>query len=621
MLTFTIAVFMKAYICCTIVAILLVFNDLLAQDFLFRGCYETCLDSSQFSDKLKTLRAQVADLSYRGFTTMWLPTVKPKEMPGFEEFINILRKAGIQPMMDLKIPNADVVFQLMPLSAQLSNDFQIKSFRIFSEETPQPVVIANFLNEYYKKNNDPGLVYADIPTLRTTEQYVQWINKVLQNLPPESRQSIFPRVYDYPLRESLRQACTEHDYDVRNIYTSSLRDATALIGYNVVTGVNHDFFVNNNKEQGDADDFIENPLLAYAYLLTNNQIGLPEIFYIDYFGSKSDAKNAIQRPPLKNEIDQLLKAHREYIVNSTEIEYLNRKDTDKESIYLSANDGADASRALIFQLDGTNTPAGKASKKARDVIVAINFSNVPLKVIQQVNLSNVRTGDVFTDILGRSATNSTRVQTQGDLNLSDAIYLELPPHSYSIWVQGEAAPLTLGFLQLAVQSFDDFVELTWETADEKDIKHYEIEKSVNGSDFRSISNLQPLGEAGAAYLYTDEERLHEEDVAYRIKTMLKNGTAQYSTVQTLKPEVQGLSFEILNHPKAGVKTLKIKSSQAQVGKVTVFNAEGKQVLLFNCAIKKGISLNQVDLSNFPKGIYLLNVDTKNKAWTKKIMNH
>lgn len=611
---------MKAYITCTAIFISLIINTLPAQDFIFRGCYETCLDSSNLPDRIKKLRDQVADLSYRGFTTMWLPPINPKEVSDLEELIKALRKNGMQPIVDLTIPDGDAFFQLMPLSAQLKNDFQIKNFRIVSEETPQPVVIANFLNEYYNKNENPGLVYADIPTLQTTEQYTQWINKVLQNLHVDSRQNILPRVYDYPLREALRQACSAQDYDVRDIYTSSLRDATALIGYNVVTGVNKESFFNKNNEPDDADDFIENPLLAYAYLLTNNQIGLPEIFYTDYFGLKTDHRTDAQRQPLKNEIDQLLKAHREYIVNSTEIEYLNRKDTDKESIYLSANDGADASRVLLFQLDGTHTPASKASKKTRDVIVAINFSDATLKVIQQVNLSNVRTGDVFTDVLGRSAESSTRVQARGDLNLPNAIYLELPPRSYSIWVQGEASTVSAERLSLAIQAFDDFVELTWEAPSETDIKHYEIEKSINGSAFQRIASVNPLSEAGAAYLYTDEVRLVEDEFAYRVKTVYKNGTTLYSMVQELKPLLQGLSFELLDNAKPGVKTLKIKSNQQCEGKIAVFNAAGKQVLVFTQLIKKGISLAQVDLSALPKGIYLLNINTKDKVWTKKIIN-
>lgn len=590
-----------------------------AQNFILRGCHDACADSTTADQWIKILQTQAPDLSYRGFTHVWLPKVNTETKPAFLELTKNLRKAGIQAIMDLSINNGDAVFQLTPLSVQLNNDFQIKNFRIVSKEAPKPVVVANFLNEYYKENANPGLVFTDIIT-QDPNYLAQWVNDVLQNLPPESRQTILPRVYDYPLREALRRACSEADYDVRDIYTNSLRDSTALIGYNIITGVNNEHFINKNNKTGDADDMIQNPLLAYAYLLTNNQIGLPEIFDIDYYGSKIENKYYTDQLALKAEIDQLIKAHREYIYNATEIEYLNRIDTDKESVYLSAKDGADASRALIFQLDGTNTPAGKVNKKPRDVIIAINFADVPLKVIHQVNMSNVREGDIFTDVLGRSAESSTHVQMHGDIAIANAVYLELPARSYSIWVQGEAAPLGSGLIQLTAQTFEDFVELTWEAPAEADIKQYEVEKSINGSPFRRIFSLAPLGEAGANYLHTDEARLPEDEVAYRIKAIFKNGTVQYSSVQELKPLVNGISFELLEYTKPGIKTLKIRSNQQTEGKITVFNAGGKQVLHFTQAIKKGVSLAQIDISTLPKGIYFVNIYTKNKEWSKKVIN-
>lgn len=232
---------------------------------------------------MKTLRAQAPDLAYRGFTYIWLPKAKTEERAEFADVVQFLRKTGIQPMMDLNIPNGGAIFQLMPLSEQLRNDFQIKSFRIVSEETPKPVIVANFLNEYYKQNPDPALVYADIPTLQQPEQFARWVKDVIENLPEETRQNILPRVYDYPLREALRRACTDPTFDVRAIYNNSLRDSTGLIGYNIITGVNKAQFYNADGKPNTADDLIQNPLLAYAYILANNQIGLPEIFLCRLF--------------------------------------------------------------------------------------------------------------------------------------------------------------------------------------------------------------------------------------------------------------------------------------------------------------------------------------------------
>lgn len=604
----------------TLAALLLGSGILQAQDFLLRGCYGACADSANAGNWIKKLREQAPDLAYRGFTYVWLPALESNEKTAYTDLIKTLRKSGLEPTMDLMIPNGAIMFQLLPLADQLRTDFQIKSFRIRSEEMPKPVILANFLKEYYKQNPTPALVFTNISNPKTPQQLAAWVNDVSKNLPEETRKNILPRVYDYPLREALRRAITEPAFDVRDIYTNSIRDATTLIGYNLVTGVNGSPFDNKNGKPGDADDRIENPLLAYAYLLTNNQIGLLEIFYADYFGKESGHTLYADKQPLKKEVDQLIKVHREFIFGSTEVEYLNDVKTEKQNIYQSATEGADAARALIFQLDGTQTPAGKAGKGPREVLVAINFAEATLKVIQEVNMSNLHTGDIFTDVLGRSATASVTIEDKKEFGIPNAVYLEVPPHSYSVWVKGETTPVLPEAIGLNAEALDDFVELTWETSVETDVKGYEVEKSINGSTFKKISWIPALGEAGAEYLYTDEERLPGEEVAYRVKTVYKNGKTNYSSIQELKPSVTTLSFELVESAKPGVKTLKIRSDQPGEGKIDIFNAEGKSVLAFTHPIKKGVSLAQIDLTALPKGIYLLNITTKDKVWTKKIVN-
>lgn len=610
---------MKAIIFCTILAVLLLEQGVLqAQDFLLRGCYGTCSDST--NNWMKKLREQAPDLAYRGFTYVWLPKVAPAEKTAFAETVKTLRKAGLEPLMDLTIPNGATIFQMLPLSEQLRNNFQIRSFRIHSEETPKPVIIANFLSEYYKQNPDANLVFTDILTLETPQKLASWVNDVNKNLPEEIQEVILPRIYDYPLREALRRAITDPAFDVRELYNSGVRDATSLLGYNVITGVNGEQFDNKNEKPSDSDDRIEDPLLAYAYLLTNNQLGLPEIYYADYFGKESGNKAYHDKSPLKREIDQLIKAHREFIFGSTDVFYLNDLKTEKQSIYQSAVEGADAARALIFQVDGKQTPAGRAGKGSRDVLVAINFAEVPLKVIQEVNMSNLQIGDEFTDILGRSAEARVEVQDNAEFNIPNAVYLEVPPRSYSIWVRGAASLVTSETIELAAEAFDDFVELTWETPVETAIKGYEVEKSINGSAFAKIAWIPILGEAGADYLFTDEDRLPGEEIAYRVKTVYKNGTIAYSSVSDLKPEVKALTFELVENIKPSVKTIKIRSNQKGDGRFTIFNSEGKSMMAFSQAIKRGVSLAQIDLTSLPKGIYLLNIEVNDKVWTKKIIN-
>lgn len=604
---------MKTIICLIILLSWLRAIPLYAQDFLLQGAYNIAQDTTANANWIKKYKEQASDLAFRGFTYIGLPRAASLQQASFTSLVKILQQAGIQPIMDLTIPVEATIFPVLPSSQPLRNDFQIKNFHITSEREPKPVIIANFLKEYYINNNNVGLVFTSLPEPQTPAKLADWVNKVRGNLPEEIRPNIQPRIYDYPLRKILQRACEDANYDVRSVYTSSVRDATSLSGYNVVTGINNDYFLSSNE-------LVAQPLLAYAYLLTNNQIGLPEVFYGDYYGKESGYDALKEKSPLKAEIDQLIKAHQAFIYNSTEIEYLNSSDTDKKSFYPLVPGGADARRVLIFQLDGTNTTAGRAGKGHRDVIVAINFSAKPLKVIQEINMSNVMSGTIFTDILSRSTSLTLKVEDNSLYDIPNAVMIELPAQSYSIWVQGEAPPVTPSSFALQAQALEDFVELTWEVPSESDVKGYEVEKSVNGSNFNKIAWIKALGEAGAAYLYTDEARFPTDEVVYRIKALYKNNEPIYSSLQEIKPLLQEMNFEIIEDVKSDIKTIKFKSNLSEAGRVVVFNAEGKEVLQFNHTIKKGVSLAQLDLTALPKGIYLVNVISKSKNWAKKVIN-
>src|ERR1035438_1167288 len=83
--------------------------------------------------------------------------------------------------------------------------------------------------------------------------------------------------------------------------------------FNVVTFVgNHDF--------RDPGQYIQNdPILAYAYILSNNQIGVPTVFYPDYYYVPGFTNTG-----LKNQIDKLMLVHKNYIYGSTARDYLTR---------------------------------------------------------------------------------------------------------------------------------------------------------------------------------------------------------------------------------------------------------------------------------------------------------
>lgn len=234
-----------------------------------------------------------------------------------------------------------------------------------------------------------------------------WIDAVLASMDADTKSAISPRVFDFPLRNSLKQACDAFGYDVRNVFNESTHDKAGVSGYDLITFVeNHDF--------AHANEVVENnPELAYAYILTNNQLGIPCVFETDYYGLPTDTANNIRA-----EITGLMKAHQRYIYGSNWVNYLSKFGSSYPGNYISGF----PSTSMVYQLSGVD--ATKA------IVVAINFAGDTLKLDQSLDMTRLFQGDTLTDLFSISP------YPYAIVNAANKIYMQVPPRSFGIWVQG-----------------------------------------------------------------------------------------------------------------------------------------------------------------------------------------
>jgi len=172
----------------------------------------------------------------------------------------------------------------------------------------------------------------------------------------------------------------------------------------------------------DGNQPVENtPILSYACTLTTNRIGLPSVSYFDDYNLG-----------LKNQIDELVSIHKSCIFGASQRDYLSRIGRPYHQNFSSGF----YSNTLLYQL------SGMASNK--DVIVAINFANVPLTVTHGVNATgmNLAIGDRLFDLTGNNADDFVDVV---DVNGNGAISINIPARSYTVFRQinaGESDPPT-----------------------------------------------------------------------------------------------------------------------------------------------------------------------------------
>ncbi|HRI26479.1 MAG TPA: alpha-amylase family glycosyl hydrolase [Chitinophagales bacterium] len=309
----------------------------------------------------------------------------------------------------------------------LWDDVGIRGLRLDAVKHFPPSYVGELMNRMHAAGRTPNMVVGEFfdgnPGLLNN-----WITQVYANMNPAAANAIKVRLFDFNLRQALKDACDAFGYDVRNVFNSGMVRAAGSSPFNVVT------FANNHDYRDPGQPIQNSPMLAYAYILTNNQVGLPCVYYPDYYGTPIPNTPTINMKP---QIDKLMKVHKQSIFGATGIDYLSRFSTP----YAQSFGGGFPNTTLVYQLGGT--PSGK------NVVVAINFAGGTdtLKLDQGVNTSGgaftLSQGDTLMDVLKRSKFPYARV------DFLNRIYIQLPPRDYSVWV---ACNIPLAPVVLANQS-------------------------------------------------------------------------------------------------------------------------------------------------------------------------
>jgi len=288
----------------------------------------------------------------------------------------------------------------------MHQDVGINGMRVDAIKHFPPYFMGDMFDYLYNKNVIPSMAvgeYFDYNAFTLKG----WLDGVLGSMDASTKTAIQPKIFDFPLRESMRKACDEFGYDVRNVFKESTHDKAGVSGFNLVT------FVENHDYDNVGEIIHNDPKLAYAYILTNNQLGVPCVFEKDYYGTPTDTANNIRA-----EINGLIEAHKKYITGANWVDYLNKLGTTYTGYYGSGYPNT----TLLYQLSQTNS--------GRDVIVAINFAGDTLDVAHTINGTNLQPGDTLTDIFSESGTPYEIVDN------NYFMHFKVAPRSFGVWVEG-----------------------------------------------------------------------------------------------------------------------------------------------------------------------------------------
>ena len=157
--------------------------------------------------------------------------------------------------------------------------------------------------------------------------------------------------------------------------------------------------------------------------------------------------------------------------------------------------------------------------------------------------------------------------------------------------------------------------LTWRTASEKDNDHFDVERSLNGTDFVKIGQVKGQGNSVVPTDYTLTDagigRRVSGIVYYRLTQVDADGTSTHSPVRsvTFTPV---LTPAISLFPNPATTTTSLDLTQLPTGSysVSVLDAAGRTVLSATLAAGQA---HPLDLNTIASGTYLVLVRGQNNG--------
>lgn len=194
-------------------------------------------------------------------------------------------------------------------------------------------------------------------------------------------------------------------------------------------------------------------------------------------------------------------------------------------------------------------------------------------------------------------------------------------NSFSDFVLGymDQTPLPLSLVSFKAHLLSNGVHTQWQTRDELDIVHFEVERSLDGQYFSTIGKVQAKGgpEAQLYHLQDAEAlKLNRSRLYYRLR-IVEAGKFSYSQVETVNMTLHGLTLTLFPNPAE--ELVKLLANQALDGEATITLADltGREVQQNTIVWQGGVA--QIHVGDLPSGVYSVLIKTGSNTERVKLI--
>lgn len=189
--------------------------------------------------------------------------------------------------------------------------------------------------------------------------------------------------------------------------------------------------------------------------------------------------------------------------------------------------------------------------------------------------------------------------------------------------------LPVDLISFDVINNNELVEITWKTSKEYNSDYFLIERSTDGINWITISTLKSKGNSTTIneYYYLDKViDVYEKYFYYRLKQVDYNGDYVYSNSSRIciTCDYEKNANDIIIYPLPVKDNLNIGffSKTEFEHDINIVDLRGNILYSKKQRFSKGSRLDlNLDLSYFPKGVYLLSINDGHTIYVKKIIKN
>jgi hypothetical protein len=180
-------------------------------------------------------------------------------------------------------------------------------------------------------------------------------------------------------------------------------------------------------------------------------------------------------------------------------------------------------------------------------------------------------------------------------------------------------PTPVEWLGFDVNKYLNKNVLNWKTASEKNTSHFIVERSFDGFIYESLGRIQASGNTSNASSYYYEDNDSKPLVIYyRIKEVDFNGEYSYSLIRIVERQ-KDVNLSIQPNPTNGQFKLAFMGNSDGLVTISILNPLGQNLFTRQINSEYENVEENIDVSGFSTGVYILNVQTSNELHTQSFV--